>query len=192
MALAWLRFAPPPLFPVAAQVQTGIDSGSRDRRARRRGSRRHGHALEPGARVRHDDRRHGYRRRQSLPVAAARHLLREGRAAGLPDASFARTCRSSVGQTVPLDLALSGGDGRRDGDRDRQLAGRRHDQRQHQRQPQRAVAAGHARRPRHLVARRIQGAEPPDHASGRRRHVGRPAGHVQRARHDQRAEHAAT
>ena len=37
--------------------------------------------------------------------------------------------------------------------------------------------------------RRIQGAEPGDHASRRRRHLGRPAGHLQRARHDERAEH---
>ena len=83
-------------------------------------------------------------------------------------------------------------DGGRNGHRHRHLAGRRHDERQHERQPGRAVAAGHARRPRHLVAGRIQGAEPAHHAPRRRRHVGRPAGRVQRARHDQRAELAAT
>ena len=57
-----------------------------------------------------------------------------------------------VGATVPLDLSLTRRHGRRDGDGHRRVAGRRHDQRQHQRQPGRAVAAGHARRPRHLVA----------------------------------------
>ena len=93
-----------------------------------------------------------------------------------------------VGQTVPLDLQLTRRDRRRNRDGHRHLAGGRYDEREHQRQPGRAVAAGHARRPRHLVAGRIQGAEPADHASRRRRHVRRPAGHVQRARHDQRAE----
>ena len=57
------------------------------------------------------------------------------------------------------------------------------------RQPERAADSGHARRPRHLGARRSQSAGSCDQPARRRRHVRRPAGRLQRARHHQRAEH---
>ena len=88
-----------------------------------------------------------------------------------------------VGQTVPLDLSLAVATVAETVTVTGTSPVVDTTTRQHQRQPGRAAAAGHAWRPRHLVAGRIQGAEPADHASRRGRHVGRPAGHVQRARH---------
>ncbi len=69
-----------------------------------------------------------------------------------------------VGQTVPIDLDDAGGDARRNGDRDRHVAGGRHHERQRRRQPERTAAAGHAGRAGHLGPGRIQSAEPAHHA----------------------------
>ena len=91
-----------------------------------------------------------------------------------------------VGQTTPVELQMKVATVAETVTVTGAVAGRRHDQRQQARQPQRADSSGHARRPGHLGARRIQGAGPRDEPSGRRRQVGRPSGHLQCARHQQR------
>ena len=104
----------------------GIDPGPRDRCAGRRGAGRGGDVVEPGAGVRHDVGRHRHRRRQSISVPAARHLLGKAGAARIPHG------RSRERQVVrrpdgAARLAAAGRDGCGDGHGHRQLAGDRYD-----------------------------------------------------------------
>ena len=77
--------------------------------------------------------------------------------------------------------------GNRDGHR--HVADGRHDERERRREPEQRTAPGNAGRTRSLGPARRQGAGPQHEPAGRGRNVGRPAGRLQRPRHDRVAEH---
>ena len=155
----------------------GKYSRQNDRRSGRRHAGRGGHDQQPGAGRGHDDRRHRRRRRLSLSVTRVRHLHRQSRAQWLchhrPRKHRRPRRADDAGGTGDEDRL-----GRRNDHRHRCVADGRYHERERRRQPERAADSVDAGRTRHLGTRRIQSAEPADHAAGRRRHVGRSAGHL--------------
>ena len=144
---------------------------------------------QPGARRRLDDRRHRRRRRQPLPVARARHLHRQGRALRASRPITRENIAVLVGQTTPVEFAMK-------------VASVAENITVTGASP--TVDTTSANVAVNLSEQLIQGtpggrdiwglleAKVPGlshEPAGRRRHVGRAAGRLQRARHDQRAEH---
>jgi hypothetical protein len=158
-----------------------------DRRAGSAHARRDGHHHQSGARRGLDVRYHRRRRRQPVPIPRTRHLRREDRASGIPD----HRPRKHPGARRTDDARRAVDEGRqrrRDDNRHRRVADRGHDERECGRQPERAAPSGDAWRSRYLGTARGEGPRTRDEPPGCRRHVGRTAGQLQRARHGEPAE----